>query len=161
MHLSIADGCMAHEIDVGLIHPDLQKIFSDDFVVCQSTFSVPTLEDERSAASSHAPAGSVVIVPGNSIDSFRSSQTGEFQPHTTYSFRLDRGANRQDPSRPHWNLRIYKTIHYGNGEKKLIHYDVPNFMDHIESDTITIELLDDNYRVIAHKTFEKDSSLSF
>ncbi len=156
----IIEGKEAIEVELTDISLSLNEIFERGVETYYSPASIPSIEHPQDKITGHFPAGSIVTVQKQDTSIFAVAQEAGFQDmYTTYSFKLvwDENYRPHDVDK-HWNLRIYKSIHYRNGKPKITYYDLPDRIDHIKNtNEVTIKLLDDSNNEISSKTFYKET----
>lgn len=151
------------EIRLEEINPELKEILSGEGKFLDSPMNCTFVDNSHNAQAGHFPAGSQVFVPVIDLESFKAYPKVDSGCYSTYSFKIIWDENKTKHAEDkHWNIRIYRSIHYKNGSPKIIFYDLPknNNVDHIlQEKSIRLQLKNDEGITLFDRTFYKDESI--
>ncbi|MEK6823943.1 MAG: hypothetical protein AABY06_02810 [Nanoarchaeota archaeon] len=148
------EGELIEELELKKIDEKLNEVLKDAEHF-SSPGNSPTVEHPKDLETGHLKTGSEVFVPPSYLENYynQNSFSGDY---VTYTFQVvwDENLSQHDIDK-HWNLRIFKSIHFQNGKPQKDYYDISNLkkLNHIKKPKIKLELLDDSGKIEVSREF--------
>ena len=150
------EGKLHEELEIEEINENLNEILKD-VKGFSSPGNTPSIEHPKDSEIGYLKAGSEVFVPTSYSDSYMDTNPSE--SYVTYTFQVawDENISQHDTDK-HWNLKIFRSIHFRDGRPKKDYYDISGFknLNHLKCKKIKIELLDDSGKTLVSREFIKE-----
>ena len=152
-------GEIIEELEIKEIDSQLDNILKD-----ASNFSspgnTPTIEHSKDLETGYLKAGSEVFVNLSFLDNYTKNNFSE--GYATYTFQLawDENLSQHDTNK-HWNLKIFRSIHFKNGKPKKDYYNILSFknLNHLKCQKIKLELFDDGNSLISREFINEEINI--
>ena len=149
---------LLEELEIQLIDYQLNNILKS-VSHFSSPGNSPTREHKKDLETGYLKAGSEVFVQPVYSENYMDNSLSK--DYVTYTFQVawDKNFSKHDTDK-HWNLKIFKSIHFRDGKPRKDYYDISGFknVNHLKCNKIKLELLDDDGIVLVSREFSNENN---